>query len=49
VFCRRQEHTPMRNGARTDTGGSLPLSVVGIDPSGLVADSLARGKHSDWL
>ena len=28
--------------ARTDTGGSLPPSVVGIDPSGLVADTLAR-------
>ena len=27
---------------KTDTGGSLPPSVVGIDPSGLVADTLAR-------
>jgi hypothetical protein len=28
--------------AKTDTGGSFPPSVVGIDPSGLVADTLAR-------
>ena len=30
--------------AKTGTGGSLPPSMVGIDPSGLVADTLARRK-----